>query len=268
MSDDELRSAAMTGQAGEVRRLLEAAGGPDAGGPDAGGPDAGGPDTAATDTAATDMAGALYQAAVQGHAGIVRMLLEAGADPDRETGDESEGLPLCAAACWGHLGAVNALLDAGADPDRREDPGAMTALHWAAANDRLAVARALLARGAGPDLRDSAGNTPLSRAAERGATAMVRALLDHGATPAAHHLDLARRHAGHDIEAEVRARAGQYAPPGARIGVRREEAEGAGCAWWPRSATRRGGSGRRSTWAPGMPRSCVSWRPGSAGIPE
>ncbi|GAA2864626.1 hypothetical protein GCM10020220_062420 [Nonomuraea rubra] len=58
----------------------------------------------------------------------------------------------------------------------------MTALHWAAANDRLAVARALLARGAGPDLRDSAGNTPLSRAAERGATAMVRALLDHGAT--------------------------------------------------------------------------------------
>ncbi|GAA2864637.1 hypothetical protein GCM10020220_062430 [Nonomuraea rubra] len=81
MSDDELRSAAMTGQAGEVRRLLEAAGGPDAGGPDAGGPDAGGPDTAATDTAATDMAGALYQAAVQGHAGIVRMLLEARCRP-------------------------------------------------------------------------------------------------------------------------------------------------------------------------------------------
>lgn len=228
----------MTGQADEVRRLLEAAATPAVNGPHAGrphmaaphasGPHAIGPDARGPDTAATDMAGALYQAAVQGHAGIVRMLLEAGADPDRETGDETEGLPLCAAACWGHLGAVNALLDAGADPDRREEPGAMTALHWAAANDRQAVARALLARGADPDLRDSAGNTPLSRAAERGATAMVRALLDHGATPAAHHLDLARRHAGHDIEAEVRTRAGQYAPPGARIGVRREEAEGGG----------------------------------------
>ncbi|NJP89140.1 ankyrin repeat domain-containing protein [Nonomuraea sp. FMUSA5-5] len=168
---------------------------------------------------------ALYQAAVQGHGDIVRTLLAAGADPDQETED---GLPLCAAACWGHLDAVNALLDAGADPDRQESPGAMTALHWAVANDRLAVVEALLARGADPDLRDSAGNTPLSRAAERGATAVVRALLDHGAAPDPRSLDLARSLAGQDIEAEVRARAGQYAPEGARISVRREPAEGGG----------------------------------------
>ncbi|GAA4955266.1 ankyrin repeat protein [Nonomuraea thailandensis] len=205
MSDEELRSAAMTGQAEEVGRLLAAGTPPDA------------PDGTA-----------LYLAAVQGHAEVVRKLLAAGADPDRESEGDGEGLPLCAAACWGHLDTVNALLDAGADPDRPEAPGAMPALHWAAANDRVAVARALLGRGADPGLRDSAGNTPLSRAAERGSAALVQALLDHGATPAARPLELARRYAGRDIEAEVRARAGQLAPEGARIVVRRERAEGGG----------------------------------------
>ncbi|WP_187414290.1 ankyrin repeat domain-containing protein [Nonomuraea sp. PA05] len=205
MSDDDLVTAAMLGENAEVARLL-------ASGAAAGSPRA------------------LYQAAVQGNAGIVRMLLAAGADPCLESDGDDEGLPLCAAACWGHLDAVNALLDAGADPDAREDAGrsAMTALHWAAAGDHLAVARALLDRGAGPDLSDGAGNTALSRAAERGAAAMVRVLLDHGAVPDARALDHARRHAGLDIEAEVRARAGRHAPQDARISVRREEAEGGG----------------------------------------
>ncbi|UBU10513.1 ankyrin repeat domain-containing protein [Nonomuraea gerenzanensis] len=203
MRENDLLTAAMLGDSEEVRRLLAAGATPDTPGP-------------------------LYQAAVQGHAGIVRMLLAAGAGPDRESEDDAEGLPLCAAACWGHLDVVNALLDAGADPDLREAPGAMTALHWAAAGDRLAVTRALLSRGADPDLRDSAGNTALSRAAERGSAAVVRALLDHGATPEARALDLARRHAGLDIEAEVRARAGERAAEGARVSVRREEAEGGG----------------------------------------
>ncbi|WP_346115321.1 hypothetical protein, partial [Nonomuraea maheshkhaliensis] len=36
----------------------------------------------------------------------------------------------------------------------------------------------------------------------------------------------ARELAGRDAEAEVRARAGAYAPPGARIEVRRERSEG------------------------------------------
>ncbi|MGP3920902.1 ankyrin repeat domain-containing protein [Nonomuraea sp. 10N515B] len=115
---------------------------------------------------------ALYRAAVQGDADLVRMLLAAGADPDRESGGDTEGLPLCAAACWGHIEVVAALLDAGADPDRREDEGVadMTALHWAASNEHLAVVNALLERGAGPDARNAAGRTALSHAAEQGAT--------------------------------------------------------------------------------------------------
>ncbi|MCF6474824.1 hypothetical protein FAF44_41575 [Nonomuraea sp. MG754425] len=209
MSDDDpLRTAAMLGAADEVGRLLAAGARPD--------PPAGGTP--------------LYQAAVRGDTAVVRMLLAAGADPGRESTADGEGLPLCAAACWGHLGAVVALLDAGADPDLPEDPGgsAMTALHWACANDRLAVVAALLAQGADPGLRDRSGGTALTRAAERGAAAVAAALLGHGAAPDPRALDLARRYAGHDIEAEVRTRAGEHAPRDARIGVRREEAEGGG----------------------------------------
>ncbi|WP_043629512.1 ankyrin repeat domain-containing protein [Nonomuraea candida] len=212
MSTDDLLTAAALGEHDEVRRLLDAGTPPDRPGADG-------------DTA-------LYRAAVQGHAAVVRTLLAAGADPDRVSEGDGEGRPLCAAACWGHLDVVTALLDAGAGPGLPEQPGGMTALHWAAANERLAVVRALLGHGADPDARDSAGRTALSHAAERGAASVVRALLDGGARPAAadarglRPVDLARRHAGQDIEAELRARAGEHAPPGTRIGVRREKTEG------------------------------------------
>ncbi|MEV0613046.1 ankyrin repeat domain-containing protein [Nonomuraea sp. NPDC050404] len=214
MSTEDLVSAAAFGEESDVRRLLDGGTPPDEPGEYG-------------DTA-------LYRASVRGNAAIVRMLLAAGADPDRESGGDSEGLPLCAAACWGHHDVVSALLDAGADPDRREDAAltAMTALVWAVSNERLAVVRTLLDRGADPDRCDSTGRTPLFHAAERGATAMVRALLDAGAHPApTDHQDLrpidrARHYADRDIEAEVRARAREYAPEGARISVRREETEG------------------------------------------
>ncbi|WP_157245091.1 ankyrin repeat domain-containing protein [Nonomuraea typhae] len=180
---------------------------------------------------ARDGDAALYQAAVQGRAGVVRMLVDAGADPDHESG---EGLPLCAAASWGHAETVQALLDAGADPDRREDAGrsAMAALHWAASGEHLAVVRALLANGADPDAIDAAGRTALSHAAGRGAPAVVKVLLEHGADPAAadarglRPVDLAREYAGRDLEAELLAQAGEHAPEGSRVTVRRERSEG------------------------------------------
>ncbi|WP_431895515.1 ankyrin repeat domain-containing protein [Nonomuraea sp. bgisy101] len=216
MTESELVTAATFEGDDEVRRVLDGGASPDQ------------PD----DEGAT----ALYRAAVRGEAGIVRMLLAAGADPDRESGAESEGLPLCAAACWGHLDAVVALLDGGADPDRLEDRDrhGMAALHWASAKDHLAVVSVLLDRGADPDIRDGAGGTPLVHAARYGAAAVVRTLLDHGADPTIadgqglRPIELAREYAGQDIEAVVRDRARQYASEGARITVRREDAEGGG----------------------------------------
>ncbi|MEU8395629.1 ankyrin repeat domain-containing protein [Nonomuraea sp. NPDC048892] len=143
MTGEDLVVAATCGESEEVGRLLAAGVSPDAPGDDGG--------------------TALYWAAVQGYAAIVRTLLAAGADPGKESGAEDEGLPLCAAACCGHLDAVTALLDRGAD--------------------------------AAP----AGGHSPL---------------------------DAARELAGRDAEAEVRARAGAYASPGARIEVRRERSEG------------------------------------------
>ncbi|OQD53823.1 serine/threonine protein kinase [Streptomyces phaeoluteigriseus] len=90
---------------------------------------------AGADPAAADRDGttALYLASVQGHPGIARRLLEAGAPPDAESaGPGSEGTPLCAAACWGHTETVRVLLAHGADPGLREDRGTgRTPLEWA-----------------------------------------------------------------------------------------------------------------------------------------
>ncbi|MER6913528.1 ankyrin repeat domain-containing protein [Streptomyces sp. NPDC000594] len=97
-----------------------------------------------------DGATPLYTAAVNGEAGIVRLLLAAGAAPDAESsGPGSEGTPLCAAACWGHTESVRALLAYGADPHRREDQGTgRTPREWALGGPHPATLDLLTAGGA------------------------------------------------------------------------------------------------------------------------
>jgi uncharacterized protein len=92
----------------------------------------------------------LYVAAVQGETEIVRILLDAGADPNKESAGESEGTPLCAAASWGHAEVVRLMLQYGADPNLMERTGevAMTALGWARRNHHDEVVRLLLENGA------------------------------------------------------------------------------------------------------------------------
>jgi ankyrin repeat protein len=94
----------------------------------------------------------LYTAAVQGETEIVRLLLEAGADPNRESGGQSEGTPLCAAASWGRTDVVWLLLQHGADPNlaERADEVPMTALAWARRNHPEESVRLLLDNGAVP----------------------------------------------------------------------------------------------------------------------
>ncbi|MFG2864095.1 ankyrin repeat domain-containing protein [Streptomyces sioyaensis] len=169
----------------------------------------------------------LYLAAVSGHTEIVRLLLEAGATPDTESRGQpgSTGLPLCAAASWGHDEVVRELLAHGADPDRREDDGtAHTPLLWAAGGGHHGTAVLLLTAHADPDAALH-GHTPLMAAASRGSTAVVRALLHHGADP--HRTDalgrtarhMARELSGRDIESELRRKAN--AGPDVRCEVRR-----------------------------------------------
>ncbi|GAA0951607.1 hypothetical protein GCM10009560_72540 [Nonomuraea longicatena] len=170
----------------------------------------------------------LYLAAVHGDTATVRILLQAGADPDRESGQD-RSLPLCAAACWGHTDTVGALLDGGAGPDRVEDV-AWTALQWAAAGGHLGAATALLEGGADPDARAEGRMSALGHAAAHGFASVVRLLLRHGADPGSadaqglRPVEHARAYAGKDLEAEVSARV--FAGPGARVTVRRQRLEG------------------------------------------
>ncbi|MFD4023503.1 ankyrin repeat domain-containing protein [Streptomyces sp. NPDC058576] len=154
---------------------------------------------------------ALYLASVQDRPEAVRLLLAAGADPDRPSGPDAGDLPLCGAACGGHTEVVEALLSAGARPDLREEFG-FTALRWAVGLGHSATVEVLLARGADPLLPGPRGEAMLVLAAERGSPRTVRALLAHRAgargqeTVVALALAEARRIAGLDPEEELRRR--------------------------------------------------------------
>ncbi|MEK8142632.1 ankyrin repeat domain-containing protein [Streptomyces sp. M10(2022)] len=74
---------------------------------------------------------ALYLAAVQDRPAVVRLLLAAGADPDRASGRDAADLPLCGAACGGHTEVVDALLSAG-----RSRICARSSIHGAALGGR------------------------------------------------------------------------------------------------------------------------------------
>lgn len=146
---------------------------------------------------------ALYRAALANEAGIVRLLLAAGADPARGSGEEAGDLPLCGAACGGHAEVVRALLSGGARADQAEAYG-FTALDWAVRLGHVETVRVLLEHGADPGRPGPDGLPPLVAAARRGSSGSVRALLEHGAGPVEGALSEARRWIGVDIAEELR----------------------------------------------------------------
>jgi len=85
------------------------------------------------------------------------------------------------AVLYGDADAVRLLLDAGADPNTRNEAGA-TALMWAV--DDADKTRLLLRRGADPNVKSDDGRTALLAAtAGHPSAAVVRLLLDYGANP-------------------------------------------------------------------------------------
>ncbi|MEU0101635.1 ankyrin repeat domain-containing protein [Streptomyces sp. NPDC006267] len=174
---------------------------------------------------------ALYLASVQDRLGAVRLLLAAGADPDRASGPGGSDLPLCGAACGGHTGVVEALLSAGARPDLREEFG-FTALRWAVGLGHAPTVEVLLAHGADPLLPGPQGEAMLVLAARRGSLRTVRALLAHGAggqgqePVVALALAEARRIAALDPERELLRGLEEAYGPGSDAVVRRERRDG------------------------------------------
>ncbi|WP_435017838.1 ankyrin repeat domain-containing protein [Tundrisphaera sp. TA3] len=125
---------------------------------------------------------ALDRAAASGDAGAVRASLDAGADPRTRTGEERR-TALHAAAEAGRAGLIPLLIEAGAAVDARDERG-RTALWRAAHRGNGPVVEALLRHGADPDARDFDDEaTPLIRAVLADAPGAVDALLAAGADP-------------------------------------------------------------------------------------
>ena len=152
-----LHSAAARGLLDEVRALLDA-------------------DEQAVDARAEDGMTPLHAAASTGHAAIVRMLLNAGADP--QTTSRSGATALHVASAMGHLEATQELLASAATlVDATHKFAQCTALHFAAEMGHVGVIQALCTAGADSNARKTTGGTPLHTAADCDQPRAVLALL-------------------------------------------------------------------------------------------
>ena len=119
-------------------------------------------------------------AAAEGHADVVKALLQHGAD--LKAASKAGFTALVFAAVKNDPGSVESLLAAGADPNFAM-PDGLKVLSVAASHKASKAAAALLAGGADPNVADSRGNTPLHLAAQAGETGLVKQLLAKGANP-------------------------------------------------------------------------------------
>lgn len=126
---------------------------------------------------------------------IVRQLIKAGADVDRQSQDNG-GTILHDVAHGGHVELVRDILNVGADPDICTDDGE-TALLKATRmyRDGMSVSKyaqtieLLLHYGADVTTADAKGNTPLIEACENGRVDLVKTLLKKGADVNARRVD-------------------------------------------------------------------------------
>lgn len=130
----------------------------------------------------------LLAASAAGDVNGAEAALAAGADPNAQTEPVHTGMrtAIHEAAVRGHAAVIRALAAAGADVNARasslEYPAArsFTALHLAAQGGDEETVRALLELGADPSLKGE-GELPLHTAAREGRPEIVRLLLDGGA---------------------------------------------------------------------------------------
>ncbi|MFC2155084.1 ankyrin repeat domain-containing protein [Acidobacteriota bacterium] len=146
----------------------------------------------------------LFMTAFYGRKGIVKLLLDARAQVDLK--DERSNTPLRWAAFRGHKEVVDMLLEKGADitiheaaacghkkmaeqligkgisVDSRGEDGGRTPLHWAVENKQNDMIDFLVAKGAGINIKNNNGETPLDLAVERGFDEIEKLLESKGAS--------------------------------------------------------------------------------------
>jgi serine/threonine-protein phosphatase 6 regulatory ankyrin repeat subunit B len=121
---------------------------------------------------------ALHWAGFKGHEEIVTFLLSQGARAD--IADQNGMTPYMDAACKGHVGVVKMILQhmGGKGLDETDIEG-LTALHWAAESGQEEMVGYLLSQGAQADIADQKGSTPLMDAACKGHVGVATVLLEH-----------------------------------------------------------------------------------------
>ncbi len=99
---------------------------------------------------------ALALASQLGHAEVVRLLLDAGEDPNRynPAGNHSHSTPLHQAALAGHSGVVNLLVERGADLEIKDRIYQGTALGWATYAGQTQIEKFLRAQSRKEDHRE------------------------------------------------------------------------------------------------------------------
>ena len=160
-TDDErfMLDAAEEGHVEEIRRLLAHGVSPDA---------------------AVDDWTALEKASINNKCDVIKVLMEAGADPNRA--DEDGFTPLYWTAKNGHAGAADTLIECGALHDKADKSGC-TPLHCAAQSGHREVLSVLLKRGSNPGRACDKGNTSLHVASKCGHQEIVEIIIAFGVDP-------------------------------------------------------------------------------------
>ena len=124
----------------------------------------------------------LHRAAVLEDANFLLLLLQNGAEPN--AADRGGDTPLHLAVRGKRRDAVTHLLGAAADPNRKNRAG-MTPVHAAVKSGDQTILALLLEGGGDPNLPDRSGNSPFLEAALEGHPVLVDMLIEKGADLAA-----------------------------------------------------------------------------------
>jgi ankyrin repeat protein len=128
----------------------------------------------------------LYMASIRGHANVVAVLLEHGADVNVKVARNHGSTPLIAACSHGHLAVAELLLAHRAINLHGVTTKGRSALHVASADGWLDIVKLLVLNKASLNLADDEGRTPLLGASRNGHFGVVRHLLEHGADENCH----------------------------------------------------------------------------------